>query len=265
MYTCLISYPRQGTDWIMKCFGHEKTENGRFGYYREYFNLIVNRRRSAIFRTFHMGTEINPDDIFKELTKDQFSKLLNKSWKSDKIYMTKENFSFSKIPCFCDEFNCFVMYRHRKFTFPTSREDYVNGIYESFLNNVYSKKEFNDLREFCKPQMFKNRLVISHIIAFTFVFYYAQENNLPIINYEDLITNTNTQLEKKLEQIKEWKYKHTKSKAIKEILNTRMSVKDLRYRESRYNYLECEDECRKVIEFIKNLNILNEEYINLLS
>ena len=278
MYTCIFSYPRQGTDWLMKCLGHEKNENGRKGYFREYFNLIVNRRRAGFLRSWNMGTEVNSDDIFTESCITDLEHLLGKTWKRDGIKMTKENFCYSKIPAFVhNNFDCFIMYRHRKYTFPTSRPDYVIGIYESFLKRKYSVDSFNTLRDFCKEELFEHKIILSHIIAFVFMFYYAQKYNLQVLNYEELITEDKVYLIRIFRNIEcniSWQYINTPEQTVDNIVSTRMTnlqssdIKladnDLQNRIQKYKALNCEHECERLISFVEKLGILEKRYIDLL-
>lgn len=263
MDICVFGYPRQGTDWFMKCAGYEKDNNGKNGYYREYFNLIVNRRYTNLFKNI-MGTEINSKYIFYESNEFEINNLIEKTWKKDKLKITKENFCYTKIPLMIKHFDCFILYRHRKHTFPTSREDYIKGIYESFLKNDYKINSFNRIKSFCKNCNFNHTFELSHIISYTFTFYYANIYNIPVILYHDLVTNTQEEILQNIQAIK-WNFRLSKELFVKNVLQTRMSVEQLEKREERYYSLNAEEECKILITFIKNLNILDPKYLEYLN
>ena len=134
---CIFSYPRQGTDFFMSCMGCVHKDNNRTKcYYREYFNSIVNPRYKILFKKIH-GNELNYESIFfNDFDKDCFNEIIKKSWLKDNLKITKENFSFIKIPYFVTYFNSLILYRHRKYTFPTSRPDFIENIYTKVCMSV---------------------------------------------------------------------------------------------------------------------------------
>lgn len=258
----IFSYPRQGTDWFMSCCGynHNEIHNG-IRYFREYFNIIVNRRYYTQLYYVH-GTEINWKAIFYESDEKQFDKVMDLTWNRDHYQMTKENFSFSKMPLFMKySKESVILYRHRKFTFPTSREDYVKNIYDSFLQNEYQLDIFKKLKQFCIESNFKNKIVLSHIIAFTFMFYYADLYNIFVINWEDLICLPRSEIANHLSFVDTESYKS-------KICESRMSRYDKDQRNLKYVEYDkqygCESECTILINFIKESNMISEKYLKML-
>lgn len=254
----IFSYPRQGTDWFMKSCGFEHNKiSYNIKYFREYFNLIVNRRHQRLFRFVH-GTEINSEQIFYESFNKEFEQIIEKSWNRDCYSITKENFSYTKVPLFkkyCKE--CIILYRHRKYTFPTSRIDYVDKIYNSFIYNDYANHKFKLLKTFCLENNFTNTIVLSHIIAFTFLFYYADQYNIPVINWEDLISLDKEKLGSCLSFVDNNVFSDN-------ISNTRISISEMKEKEHRYNTSYSENECNLLLNYIKKLDIISKKHFELL-
>ena len=254
----VFSYPRQGTDWFMKSCGFEHNKiSYNIKYFREYFNLIVNRKYQRLFRFVH-GTEINHEQIFYESFDKEFDEIIEKSWNKDRYSITKENFSYTKVPLFKKYYNeSIILYRHRKYTFPTTRIDYVDKIYSSFIYNNYSNQKFQLLKEFCIEKNFTNTIILSHIIAFTFLFYYAYQYNIQVINWEDLISLPKEQLGCCLSIVDNKLFSEN-------ISNTRISVTDMKEKERRYFTYYSENECTILLDYIEKLEIISKKHLELL-
>lgn len=256
----LLSYPRQGTDWFMKCIMPLNR------YHREYFNFITNKKHTKILKEV-FGNENNIEKIFYECTEDEFLNAYNKTWKLDNVRSTKENFCHIKCKHIYKYFkNVYILYRHRKYTFPTTRERYIVGMYESFLQNKYSVHKFNKIRDFCKEKKFENTLILSHIISFCILMYYAQLFDIPIINWYDLVTFTEDQLKELYEKSKLENFTVDYKKWINNVMKTRITVKEVDKRRCDYEkHVEmnnAEIECKELIDFIKSLDMLDEKYMS---
>jgi len=122
---CLLSSPRQGTDFLMDCV----SPAGR--YHREWFNPECNPRlRSVLAISF--GDEVRPGAMFREPSRDEFEWALA-LWRGEGLNLAKENYSFAKAALFAGAMDVAYLFRGRRHTFPSSRPDFYEGIWDGLM------------------------------------------------------------------------------------------------------------------------------------
>ena len=131
------------------------------------------------------------------------------------------------------------------------------------LYNDYSCESFNKLKMFCKTKNFSNDLIVSHVIAFTILFYYAQRLHINVINWYDLISFDEEQLKQMYNDTPELKQLICFSQWKKNIIKSRKSLDEIEKRSIKYykSYPNIENELTELITFIKENDILNDIHL----
>ena len=122
----LLSFPRQGTDFLMRCVsrGHR--------YSREYFNSCCSRVVGGWF-----GCERNADGIFMRPSEEEFDSVFSR-W-SRSYDMNKEVFSFVKSDLFASRCSVAYLFRDREHTFPSSLPSLIIPIFEAFVSHDFGR------------------------------------------------------------------------------------------------------------------------------
>lgn len=196
----LLSSPRSGTDFLCDSL----TEQDGIRYYREYFNPICNELRApALLRGFGDERFESSGRIMTEISGDAFLSILADSWSHDGYNTTKENFAAVKLHHFVPLFNVVILIRKMQHTFPTSRPDYMAPIATSFMfsgpyRSVPLAMELNDVRRFMTNLSFLDPQELSlaaYAVQHFILVDAADRFGIPIIRYEDMITQSGTALE----------------------------------------------------------------------
>lgn len=260
----LVSYPRQGTDFFMSCL---RESNPKVDYYREFFNPICNIGRYKQLITEGFGSEINPNKIFY-YDENIFEDIYKRTWQSRNRYNTnKEVFGFIKLPFYKKHFELFSLYRHRKYTFPSSKPNFIQPIFDGFLFYNYPQNPIlNQIKKYLLPKRILYNLidkqVLSHILCWYIQFMFFQENNIKVMDYDVIMNLEEEELDEYLKQ--KMPYELYTPVLTKTICNKRKPSisqnKNLKYVE-----LNVEDKCLDFINFLKTLDFpLSKEYWTLL-
>jgi len=142
-------------------------------------------------------------DIMTEIDSDTFSRVMERSWKSDEFNTTKENYSATKLVHFLPDFNIAMLIRKLLHTFPTSRPDYIVPILNSFLisgpyRTVPLANELNELRRYLlhfPVRSYHEAGILAYVVHHYILADGAFRHKLPVIQYDDLVTKNGTELE----------------------------------------------------------------------
>lgn len=196
----LVSLPRSGSDWFMK--GLVLGVPG-LRYYREFFNPTCNNVfLEPLQKSF--GTQIPYHKNIAISWKFQYpeiEKVYKKTWLKTNWNITKENWAAFKIGFFIKYFDIFVLYRHRKYTFPgyssvkLTLQWYVS-IYESLLyRNSFGllEKDIKKAMDFCllNADSEYKKCCAAHIIFSHKIFKECCKFSIPLINYSVILKNKN--------------------------------------------------------------------------
>lgn len=195
MQFIVFGFPRQGTDFLMKCIGHMK-------YHREFFNGLCTMRkyRSEIRSLF--GDETLPDKIFVQPSMEMIQSVVGQTWNKTDRQVTKEVFCYTKVPLFKQlGFDMCMMFRRTEHTFPTSKPNYIQPIFSGFINTKQEDFEDPKLQELHAYVTKRNitdsqtQQVLAHVIAWTILLQHAYALNIPVLIYDELMEQTQEQLE----------------------------------------------------------------------
>jgi hypothetical protein len=260
----LVSFPRQGTDFFMSCL---QESNPKVDYYREFFNPICNIGHYKQLVSEGFGSENNPNKIFyydEKILED----IYKRSWVFRNRYNTdKEVFGFIKLPFYKKHFELFGLYRHRKYTFPSSKSNFIQPIFDAFLFYSYPQNPIlNQIKNYLLPKRVLYNLVdkqvLSHILCWYIQFMFFQENNIKVMDYDIIMNLEEQELD---EYLKEKLPAELYTPVLTKTLYNKRKPDISQNRTFKYYELNVEDKCTDFINFLKKLNYpLSKEYWSLL-
>lgn len=204
----LLGLPNTGTDWFSEQIC---AANPNLRYYREFFNPICNPNHSnALSQIFGCELPNTIEQIARPCAWEKYKDIVQQTWSQRNINFTKENYSIWKIHYHHQLFNCFVLHRELDFCLPakTRRVDDVNSwymaIYTSAVKNIeFLQKDILPLVEFAQnhADTVNKKVVSAYFIGYRQTLNTAAELNLPIIEYEKLMTLDLEKLQSYLKQL----------------------------------------------------------------
>lgn len=260
----VVGFPRQGTDFFMKCLV-ESNQNLR--YYREFFNPsctlpIYEQKIKSVF-----GSEGYTKNIFFNDEK-YLQKVYQNTWTNTKFNITKEVFSFTKVPFFYKHFNLLAMFRHRHDTFPTTKPYYIIPIYYSFLNaNPLFKFSFNyyeETKRYLETIKINDILkqTLMHTLCWFIQFRHIQNTKTKVLNYSKLMDLNEADLDEYLKNnMPETLYNTSLASVIIKNKDEKIKQKiNQKYKEYRTVSV-----CSDFINFLQGLNTdLDDKYWEML-
>ena len=219
-WNMIIGLPRTGSSW----FGSVLKNSTNFNYFREYFNpwtwlkhdfregckdLILNDDLSdnnPIYLRRAFGKESMSFDTDEAMDKikfiarpwennDELLNVFNKTWpfSKEKKIIDKEVWSFCNIGFFYEYFNISLLHRKADLIFWGTPETntHTYKFYVSIYNSFILNADFHDL-ETRKLIVYSNDLkkqcLTGHKLASHIIFRESEKYNLPVIDYESLIS-----------------------------------------------------------------------------
>lgn len=229
-YCMLISTPRSGSTWLYHCLVEAMLPN--LSACPEFFNPHSNKKYKQMLISFG-SNDIAP--ILGNFPFDAHLSLISKkniahphkdlehafqnTWMAETYTFTKEVWSIYNIHFFKKYFNCIGLIRPHQHTFPGRSPELTKvlyiAMYESLLHNfnLQSTKTQKDIL---------NLLEGGDILTGTHAIYNEKlrESQIPIIDYDKLITLSRQELKNYLEPILP-KHIFSTMKAVETIIKTR--------------------------------------------
>ena len=197
--------------------------------------------------------EIFFKDIFDSLLLEEYRKV----WESGFYHLTKEVFFGYKIPFYQQLFQIFVLYRHRKYTFPATTTGYIyDNLYASFFKTQFFDVVISDIQKMLKFKKLNRceQHAVIHLICYWIIFSHCYQYGIKIIDYEKLMTLNTLYLEDYLS--KNLPFNIYTLNIIDYIIKHRtwndtvQKQKQARYLKNTYN----DSICSEVLEYLKKEN-----------
>jgi len=257
----LLSFPRQGTDWFIECLN--------FGplYFREFFNPLCTLARCREHVASLFGSEARVSspttsnywlNIARPITSEEWKNLVRSKWEPTAYMATKEVFSSMKAHVMAEYFDTYILYRHRRHTFPSSQPGFIAQIYPS-IHKWHTGVGVLDQWKKLYPVEALSELACQcagHIACSYANLRLCEELGRPPIVYHHLLELNEVQLEAYLKcRLPSWlPVKET----AREIFATRSSAESLILKEAKYKEVVeaegVEDICIQMIIDLKRLD-----------
>lgn len=235
----IIAFPKTGSSWL----GNVIRDHTEYDYLREYFNpLEIAWKGSSnknIINNIDKHTKIKAlecafgsEHHFKyvalpwEIHKRSLEFIFKEVWQftpENKI-VDKEIWSWNNIGFFIEYFNIIILHRKSDVIFWGNGTNnnldaykYYKAIYDSFLLNAdYYDYEFR--KQIVEKSDIYDQCLLAHTLATKILFKEAEKYKLPIIHYEDMVTqDARVYLQDKLPEslrtdaflaaVEQWKFK----------------------------------------------------------
>lgn len=205
-------------------------------YFREFFNPTCNHQlRSRLVSVF--GSEHYPIAIMAAVPTTEARPLVHELWPKSGYNITKEVYSCRRLEAYEENFDLFGLYRARRHTFPTTRPQYFDAIYESFLAGQFYNKGLTALQAHVSSRSPADRekRVVAHLVAWYLQLQYAVTRSTHMLAYHRLIALPEHFLRDHLaDRLPEGL---DSERLAQRIVHTRQPIEWLRARESRYQRL----------------------------
>lgn len=178
---CVLSLPRQGTDFFMSCVEDQGN------YQREWFNPceFANKKFSHVLLP-HFGSELEQEGLFSVPSAAEFANALQ-VWRGLNLNMTKEVWSFSKSRLFAESMHVAYLFRKRRHTFPSSRPDFFLAIWDSLMSSNTAEGLSGEIRSYLISREIRDprvRQIVIHAAAWVIQLHSAPRQ---IIYYDSLM------------------------------------------------------------------------------
>lgn len=244
----LIGLPRSGTTFLYDCI---KQVNNQIDCSSEVFNtLFINEEIEKISNNIYLKNFVGG------ISDNYIEKIYSKIWKNkSENSFTKEVFLIFLMPFFIKKFDIFTIYRHRKYTFPTSRGKLFYFLYRSLLLVKSDDKIIQSIQQYLnkKNLTLEEQYCAIHTVANYYLLKYSFLFDLPIINYEKLMILSGVRL-----------YNYLEKKIPRKLFSFELSelIEKKRYeneqfllqRAERYQQLGVEPFVQDLLTFIKQLD-----------
>lgn len=273
-HSMILSFPRSGSTFFHKALSKSnqafylqqpspiKWEKGlsSMRVANEYFNFLG---QALGEKNKHLFVDFPDSDLEKAYA----------AWRESGFNVTKEIHAYTKIPFFIQKFNCCVLFRHRKYTFPSSAPLIILPIYQSFMHANHKKKELKDIQKYLleNTKTDNEKQCAAHMIAWYIQLKNCGDNKISIIRFEKLMRLNEKELKKYLlEKLPKQLYSES---LVSYIYNNRLNtVQSIRhslkrseyilkwclwgkdfwdYKENQYKKLNVEPYCQKLIAYMK--------------
>jgi hypothetical protein len=196
----LLALPNTGTDWLVDLI---LRQNSQLHYYREFFNPICNSKYEDVLgRAFGCETL----DSYEMIARPQcpYEDVYQYTWAREDYNFTKENYSAFKAHWFVQRFRCFVLNRRIELSLPGGRlpvKTWYSALYWSLVRNRASlEKDVRALVDFAvaEADTVNKRQVAAYTIYYYQLLQEAKKYGLPVVDYDDLLTQPVDELAGKL-------------------------------------------------------------------
>lgn len=243
----LLSLPKSGSGFLLSSV---KESNTWLLCRDDYFNFVANElpkltvnQQKSLFA--HCISELTLKEAYEN------------RWKRQRTQCTREQWLAFQVPFFQKHFTIFVIYRHRKYTFPTTHQLIYNVWYNSFLSaQFYPNSVFAKIQDYLNSKALTEaeRRCALHDIAFYTILSDCVRYGLPVIDYEKIMTCSGSDL-----------YGYLESRIPPKIFNEQLVhfIEEKRFnnpkgflkrRAAAYENLKTEPFCQTLITFMKSLD-----------
>lgn len=243
----LIAMPASGSTFLIKAF--MKTLH-TVGITSEIFNYAQSRlaEGQTIYPEYSSSFAYN---ISETLLLGEYEEV----WLKSNFNFTKEVFFAFRVPFYEDKFQTFILYRHRKHTFPAAMHSTYDQFYESFMRAVHEREILQKIQLWLRGKNinYEQKQLAIHTIAYYQSLSDAHKLMIPVIDYEQLMLLSETDLYAYLETL----IPQTlfSSDLVQYICQNRnLGIKELVIREKKYKRKCSEVFCQELINFIKQLD-----------
>lgn len=198
----LASFPRSGSTFLARIVA--ESVQGKFvdppwyvkDKYKHSFTMASGIFGSKYLQQFTYNTHT----LFHEIPSLQLEKSFS-DWDKTQFKGTKELSLFANIKLFAQKFDTTLLYRHRRYSFPSAMPDLLLKIYDSFVASPYSDKALESIRDYLlsTPKSPIEKQCAAHMVAWYIMFKQASDLHLPIIEWRQLMLLHGDQLADYLE------------------------------------------------------------------
>lgn len=246
---CVLSLPRQGTDFLMKCVRDQGN------YQREWFNPCphCNGKFAEILLPY-FGSESQKEGLFAIPPKEHFERVLE-IWRRSKLNMAKEVWSFAKSQMFVQSIPTIYLFRKRRHTFPSSRPDFFMAIWDSLESSSCNSGLVGEIKSYVASRRIsdpREKQVVIHSACWALQFCSAPSQ---VLQYDKLMDLSRDELVEYLSQrLPSWV---DASKVATNIENKRVWNK--KEREAAYEKFisgsNAEKEAQMILSFVRSLGM----------
>jgi hypothetical protein len=156
----LIAMPASGSTFLTKALMKTLPT---VGITSEIFNYAQSRLAEGqrLYPEYSSSFAYN---ISKALLWDEYEEV----WLKSNFNFTKEVFFAFRVPFYEDKFQTFILYRHRKHTFPTAMHSTYHQFYESFMRAIHEREILQKIQGWLRGRNlnYEQKQLAIHIIAY---------------------------------------------------------------------------------------------------
>eukprot|EP00953_Heterococcus_sp_UTEX-ZZ885_P010535 6156-Heterococcus_DN1.PRE.12 len=194
MKLLLLSFPRQASKFFVQALD----QCSLLKYKESYFDpLLCNEAYREQVAKFWSGNVYKPSD------ESSLLHMLDTTMMKDDVTLVLDRYSSLKIPILKQRFRLIIVYRERKYSFPSSKMEDMLMLFDKFTRATFRpdsehSSEHNVLMSHLdKLQSLvrhvpvtedNDKCITVHMISSFIKFYYARLYSIPIIRYEQLMS-----------------------------------------------------------------------------